>query len=49
MPSSLGRIHPRYLTPDVATILMGSLSIGWYVGLTIISENHPVRLDRRWA
>jgi amino acid transporter len=39
MPESLGHIHPRFLTPDVSTILMGGLSIVWYVGLTIISEN----------
>jgi amino acid transporter len=39
MPRALGEIHPRYLTPHVSTILMGSLSIVWYVGLTIISEN----------
>jgi amino acid transporter len=39
MPDSLGRIHPRFLTPHVSTILMGALSIVWYVGLTIISEN----------
>jgi amino acid transporter len=39
MPESLGRIHPRYLTPHVSTILMGALSIVWYVGLTIVSEN----------
>ncbi len=39
MPESLGHIHPRFLTPDVSTILMGVLSILWYVGLTIISEN----------
>jgi amino acid transporter len=39
MPESLGRIHPRFLTPDVSTILMGGLSIVWYVGLTILSEN----------
>jgi amino acid transporter len=39
MPKQLGRIHPRFLTPDVSTILMGALSIVWYVGLTIISEN----------
>ncbi len=38
-PKSLGDIHPRYLTPHISTILMGSLSIVWYVGLTIISEN----------
>jgi amino acid transporter len=39
MPEALGRIHPRFLTPDVSTILMGTLSIVWYVGLTIVSEN----------
>ena len=39
MPRSLGDVHPRYLTPHVATILMGVLSIVWYVGLTIVSEN----------
>ncbi len=39
MPESLGRIHPRFLTPHVSTILMGVLSIVWYVGLTIVSEN----------
>jgi amino acid transporter len=39
MPHALGKVHPRYLTPHVSTILMGALSIVWYVGLTIISEN----------
>jgi amino acid transporter len=39
MPESLGRVHPRYLTPHVSTILMGILSVIWYVGLTIVSEN----------
>jgi amino acid transporter len=39
MPESLGHVHPRYLTPHVSTILMGVLSIAWYVGLTIVSEN----------
>jgi amino acid transporter len=39
MPASLGRVHPRFLTPHVSTILMGSFSILWYVGLTIVSEN----------
>ncbi len=39
MPESLGHVHPRYLTPHVSTILMGVLSIVWYVGLTIVSEN----------
>jgi amino acid transporter len=39
MPESLGRIHPRFLTPHISTILMGTASIVWYVGLTIVSEN----------
>ncbi len=39
LPESLGRIHPRHMTPDVSTILMGAFSIAWYVGLTIVSEN----------
>jgi amino acid transporter len=38
-PEALGRVHPRYLTPDVATWVMGALSIVWYVGLTIVSQN----------
>jgi amino acid transporter len=39
MPASLGKIHPRFLTPHVSTILMGTASIVWYVGLTIFSED----------
>jgi amino acid transporter len=38
-PAGLGRIHREYLTPHVATLWMGGLSIAWYVGLTIVSEN----------
>jgi amino acid transporter len=38
-PESLARVHPRYLTPHVATWVMGGLSIAWYVGLTIVSQN----------
>jgi amino acid transporter len=39
MPGSLGKVHPRFLTPHISTILMGVLSIVWYVGLTIASED----------
>jgi amino acid transporter len=39
MPKVFGRIHPRYLTPDVSTITMGAVSIAWYVGLTLVSQN----------
>jgi amino acid transporter len=39
LPSSFARIHPRYLTPTVATVSMGLVSIIFYVGLTMVSEN----------
>jgi amino acid transporter len=39
LPNSLGKVHPRYLTPHLATLWMGGLSILWYVGLTLISED----------
>ncbi len=39
MPKSLGKVHPRFLTPHVSTIAMGVASIVWYVGLTLVSEN----------
>ncbi|MBX6765185.1 MAG: APC family permease [Rubrobacteraceae bacterium] len=39
MPEAFGRVHPRYLTPHVSTLWMGALSIVWYVGMTIVSEN----------
>jgi amino acid transporter len=39
MPKSLGKVHPRFLTPHISTIIMGALSIAWYVGLTLVSED----------
>ncbi len=39
LPKSLGHIHPRYLTPNFSTLGMGPLSIVWYVGLTLVSED----------
>ena len=39
MPGSLGKVHPRFLTPAISTLWMGGLSIFWYVGLTIVSED----------
>lgn len=38
-PKMFGDIHPRYLTPGVATIWMGVISIVYYVALTMISSN----------
>ena len=39
MPGSLGRVHPRFLTPHVSTLAMGAASVVWYVGLTLASED----------
>jgi len=33
------RIHPKYLSPSVSTVWMGALSIAFYVGLTLVSDN----------
>jgi amino acid transporter len=38
-PKRFGNIHPRHLTLSTSTIWMGVLSIVWYVGLTIVSED----------
>jgi amino acid transporter len=39
LPARLGLVHDRYQTPHVSTVLFGVVSIVWYVGLTIVSEN----------
>ena len=39
IPRYFARIHPRFRTPGPSTLWMGALSIGWYVGLTLVSEN----------
>lgn len=39
IPKYWARITPRFLTPGPATLWMGALSIAWYVGLKLVSEN----------
>ena len=39
IPSRFARIHPKYLTPTDSTVWMGIVSIIFYVGLTLLSEN----------
>lgn len=39
LPRIFARVHPRFQTPDFSTILMGVLSVAWYVGLTLLSED----------
>jgi amino acid transporter len=38
-PKRFARIHPIYLTPTDSTLWMGAVSIIFYVGLTLTSEN----------
>ncbi len=46
IPRRFARIHPRYLTPTDSTIWMGAVSIIFYVGLTLVSSEHPGRHHR---
>ncbi|MDX6668888.1 MAG: hypothetical protein QOK04_2268 [Solirubrobacteraceae bacterium] len=39
LPKAFGSIHPRHLTPNVSTILMGALSVIWFVAIVNISTN----------
>jgi amino acid transporter len=39
IPTRFGAIHPRYLSPSLATLGMGTVSIVWYVAMTIVSKN----------
>src|SRR3954463_11152338 len=39
IPKIFARIHPKYLSPSVSTVWMGALSIIFYVGLTLVSQN----------
>jgi amino acid transporter len=39
IPKIFGRIHPRYLTPDVSTITMGVVSLIWTLFIINVSQN----------
>ncbi|MBJ7399374.1 APC family permease [Mycolicibacterium sp.] len=39
LPSSFAKIHRKYLTPTVATLVMGGVSILFYVLFTLVSPN----------
>src|SRR5579862_8453882 len=45
IPSPLGRVHPRFMTPHVSTWLMGGLSIVWTVCLLAFNPNQDVLGD----
>jgi amino acid transporter len=39
IPTRFGEIHPRFLSPSVATLAMGTVSMVWYVVMTLVSTN----------
>ncbi|HYK67454.1 MAG TPA: APC family permease [Streptosporangiaceae bacterium] len=42
VPESFAKIHPRYLTPTVSTLVMGAMSIALYIPLNFISGGNPI-------
>lgn len=39
IPKAFGRIHPRYLTPDVSTLAMGGISLVWTLFIINVSTS----------
>ncbi len=39
LPRRLAHIHPRFRTPDVSTWTVAAIASGWYVLVSLISEN----------
>jgi amino acid transporter len=39
IPRAFGRIHPRHLTPDVSTLVMGAVSLAWTLFIINVSQN----------
>jgi len=42
LPESFAKIHPRYLTPTVSTVVMGAISIALYIPLNYLSGGNPI-------
>jgi amino acid transporter len=40
LPKKFAAIHPRFLTPGFATLVMGAVSIVWYLGLVLMSDSN---------
>jgi len=39
MPAALGKVHERFYTPHVSTVVIGIVATVWYVGVSAFSEN----------
>jgi len=42
LPQPFAKIDPRYLTPTVSTIVMGTVSVALYIPLNFISGGNPI-------
>jgi amino acid transporter len=42
IPAAFAKIHPRYLTPTVSTIVMGVVSIALYIPFNYIAGGNPI-------
>jgi amino acid transporter len=42
LPESFAKIHPRYLTPTVSTLVMGAVSIALYIPLNYLAGGNPI-------
>ncbi len=42
IPAAFARIHPRYLTPTVSTLVMGAVSIALYIPFNYIAGGNPI-------
>jgi len=45
LPTALGRIHPRFRTPSVSTLMMGGISLLWTAALLIANPAQSVLGD----
>ena len=39
IPKVFAKVHPRFQTPVWGTVIYGAVSLVWYVGLTLLSQN----------
>ena len=42
IPAAFAKIHPRYLTPTVSTLVMGAVSIALYIPFNYIAGGNPI-------
>jgi amino acid transporter len=40
LPKQFAAVHPRFLTPGFATLLMGTVSIVWYLALVLLGDGN---------